>query len=493
MPRLDIPIIGFQPDVDASTPGVVLEGSGLVPYADGFGPPPVRESSGRDTLADDCTGAAAVRLLDDSSRSFAGTASALYELTGTTWTDRSAGGGYTGTADTPWRFAQFGNLTVACNKVDATQGSSSGAFSALGTNCPKAAICETVAGFVMLLNYNDGVNDYADGWWCSPYQNPSGDWTASIATQAANGRLFDTPGPIRAGRRLGNAMVVYKERSIYMGFYQGPPVIWRWQLIPGDVGALSQEAVIEVNLGGTPMHIFAGYDDFYRFDGTRPVSIGDGVRKWYQSNVPAEYRFRTKLLHDRTDGIVYFCLPDSAGELTQLLAYNYRMNRWGVATSEAVGAVVEYLSPGITYNDLGSFYSTYNTLPDIAYDSPFWTANSPIPAYFNGRILRLFTGTPGASDQNYFIFGSTGDEERYRTVTRVRPRMVGSAPVSGSLFLYHAIIYGALRGPDYAPYNETLNKFDVIRSSHWFKPRFEFTGDFRITAYTYFLEEDGEE
>lgn len=497
MSQIDVKIIGFAPDLDISTPGIILDsapgtyGIAFIPTINGIAPPKTLRVAFPSALASPCKGSAAVRKVDDSRRLFAGTQTKLYEA-GSTWTDVS-GATYTGGVDNRWRFAQFGNDTIATNFADAMQVSaSSGAFSALGGSPPKAAIVETCQGFVMAFDYNDGVNIYHDGWWCSALQN-DGSWSPSIATQAANGRLLDTPGSIRAARAMGNIMVAYKERSMYMGFYDGPPVIWRWQLVPGEIGAVSQEAVVNVLINGSPAQIFAGFDGFYIFDGTRPVSIGDPLKKWFNTNVSAQYRYKIQAMHDRQNQTVYFYLPDSSGNLSFCVPYNYRADRWGyLSLINPIQAAIEYLGLGVTYESLGTLYTTYDNLPAIPYDSPFWTSGAPIAAVFaSNNILNTYTGS---GDTSGFKCGYTGSNDTFFTLTRIRPKfnIYPASEVSFQGTLYYTQNLGAT--PSNVPIPSLNNgKMDVLKSSKWFAPQFIGSDDYEMTGYSLIGEEDGNE
>src|SRR5690606_30755773 len=217
-------------------------------------------------------GAAAVRKLDDTTRLIAGTAEGLYESGTGAWTDRTnAGGAYSLSDGHRWRFAQFGDVTLAAAKSEILQFSSSGAFADAASDAPKGAIVETVNNFVFLFDVNDQgeIYDSADrphGWWCAGIGGYTV-WTPSIANQSYTGDLTSTPGKIRAGRRFGRSIVAYKERSMYLGTYAGQQG-WDFDLLPGEAGALSQEVVIDVGTSENPKHIFMGADDFYVFDGS---------------------------------------------------------------------------------------------------------------------------------------------------------------------------------------------------------------------------------
>lgn len=487
---MDVQIAGFLPDQEITFNGAILGGASFVPTTNGIGAAKKPVSVGLSSLPSACLGAAALRKVDDTKRIIVGTSSKLYEASSNIYTDLSKIGGYAGNIDNPWRFDQYGNDTIATNLIDPVQVSSGSTFANLAGSPPKAAIVAVSNGFVMLFNYNDGINAYADGWWCSGLYN-STTWTPSIATQAANGRLLDTAGSIRAAKLLGNVMVVYKERSMYLGFYDGAPIIWRWQLVAGEIGAVSQEAVANVIINGSPVHIFAGFDDIYIFDGSRPISIGIGaVREWYNMTVPAQYRYRIKHMHDRTAQNVWFFLPDSTGALTYALVYNYIQQKYGLVTGlSAIEAVIEYLSGGVTYDGMGNLYSTYDSLPAISYDSPYWTSGSPLPAAFDStHTLNTFSGTPATSN---FQMAYIGDLSQYQTLTRIRP-MLNIYPASGSASLYTTSILGSTSSSS-SSYPLNNGKIDLMKSSRWFSVNFSFTGEFEMVGYNATLEPDGEE
>jgi len=478
-----IPALGFQPDIPATTPGVFTDCTNIVPTLTGFKAAPSMTSAGYSALADTCRGTALITRLDNTRRFFAATPAAIYEDLGGTWTDRSRAGGYTAGGENRYRFAQFGNATLIANQVDVLQVSTDGAFADIA-DAPQARIIETVAGFVMALATVDADNgDQSDRWWCSGLYDHLA-WTPSAATQCANGRLIDSPGEIRAGRKLGNDMVVYKEKSMYLGQYVGPPVIWQWQQVPGDVGALSQECVVNI---GTA-HVFIGNDDFWMFDGTRPVSIGAPVRYWFFKNASRQYLYRTQGYYDRFNALVYwyFVSNKSAGVLDECLIYNVKTGKWG-RTTRSIAAPVEYVSPGITFDDMGDVYETYDDIAGATYDSPQWFAQGQESAVFDtAGLLQLLNGPALPSS---ITVHDAGDDSRYSTLSRVRPRFTLS-PISGSLQAYFKEVEGdALQVGETATLED--GKFDLMWSARWHRVQMNFTGEMEMNAYNLELTPDG--
>ena len=498
MNKVDIPIRGFAPDLDYATPGIIVESTGLLPTINGV--TVLGENvnvTGLPALAAASRGAVIARKLDDSRRLIAGTRTKLYEASTSSWTDVTrVSGDYVGGVENRWRFTQFGNQTIATNRVDEMQESSSGAFDDLAT-APKASIVEAVGQQIMAFDYNDGVNDYPDGWYTCAVGN-SASWTPSIATGAVNGRLTDTPGPIRAGKRLGDNIIVYKERSMYIGQQEGPPIWWRWQLVPGEIGAVSQEAVVNV---GTA-HIFAAMDGFYYFDGSRPVPIDAEIRKWYNTVVFAQNKYKIRASHDKARRIVLFYLPDSAGSLSTGLAYNYQSNMW-TKVGNAIGetqVTLEYIAPGLAYDDLGTFYSTYDNLPSIAYDSPFWTAGAEQIAKFNSvNRLQVYSDTSFNVFTQFFT-GIYGDDTKYRTLKRIRLKYNISPDLDDEL-THRAYVYslgrrsGTFADYELRGYGEiSEGKADVQFSDKFFRLRFDLpSAHLELTGYTLYWEDDGDE
>lgn len=481
------PLKGFAPDLDPTEPGIITDCQNIIPTMKGFAAAPSAVPTGLDALADDCRGLVVARKLDDTNRIIAGTETKLYERSGTGWSDVSAGGGaYTGGAETRWRFAQFGDVTIATNRAEVIQASSSGAFAALAGNPPKATIVESVAGFIMLFDYSDathGYGDAPDGWWCCGLYNHT-TWAPSTATQAATGRLFDTPGKIIAGRRLGSNIVAYKEKSMYLGIYQGPPFVWGWQLVSSDIGCVSQEACVNI---GTA-HLFASHDNFYAFDGTQPVPIGDEVKEWYQSRLNLAFKHRVTTLHDRARSLVYFYFPSSAstsGDPDIGLVYNYRTQEWGRADM-SLQAAAEYVSGTLTYDDLGGLYATYDDLPAISYDSPFWTSATFVPAIVNtSNQLCSLNGTPGSSS---ITTGDVGDDESLSFLSRITPRFL-TTPDSGSLTAYSRNSMGeSLTTGSTATMSS--NRFDVMQSARWHRVGMTFSGEMELVGLKWALQED---
>ena len=485
-------LIGYSPDIDPTIEGVITECSAFVPSERGMKGAPSAVDLGGAALAAECHGAVTLRRLDDSFRTIAGTTTKLYEQSGATWTDvsRSAGGAYACGADSSWRFAQFGDTLLAVNKADTLQASTTGLFSNV-TGAPKADIIETVGNHVVLANTNEATyGDSPNRWWVSAIRDYTS-WTPSINTECATNTLVSTSGRIFAAKRFGEQIVFYKERSMYIGTFVGAPIVLDVQQIAGDAGCSSQEAVVNVGTADNPVHIFMGADDFWRFDGARPVPLGSPLRKTVYAELNGTYAYKIKTLHDRINSRIYFYYPSNAGGgvLDKCVVYHYRTNVWG-RDDRTIEAGIELLTNGITYDTLDTLYPTYDSLPtNISYDSPFWTSGTRRVAFFN--TAHKAYSLDGVATSSSFTTGDFGDDTNYYLLSRVKPIWL-TKPTTATLVNY----YKNNEGDTLTTGTTTAisgSRFDLLRSARWHRLQFNMTGDNEVSTINAEYTQDGME
>ena len=487
-----VPLIGYAPDADTTKRGVLVDCSAMIPTMKGMAVAPSAVSTGA-TLAAACRGAAALRELDNTTRLVAGSAAKLYELSGTSWTDRTraSGGDYGLTGEIRWRFAQFGSVSLAAAKTDILQASTSGAFVNVSTSPSiKAALVETVNNFVMLANTNEtAYGDSPSRWYCSALRDYA-DWTPSVNTQCATGTLDASPGPILGLKRFGETVIAYKLRSMFRGTYVGQPTIWEWPQVPGDVGAVSNEAIVDIGTPEAPVHAFMGESDFYVYDGARPRSIGTNtVKERVFGELNRNRQGVTIAQHDRVRSLIrwYYPTVDSVNP-DKCVVWNYRTNRWG-RDDRQIEAAVDYVEPGIVYDNLGSSYATYHDLPNAQYDSAFLASDSASTAFFDtSHILKTLDGAPVSGS---ITTGDLGDDSIFTCVSRIRPRFV-TYPASSSLTNYYRNILGSSLTVG-AGATLVNGKYDFEREARWHRFLMQFNGATEISGFTVSAEVGGDE
>ncbi len=479
-----IPLIGFAPDADVTTPGIITSCSNLIPYLNGMeGAPEPTTPASTPALAAACIGAAVVTKLDDTRRIIAGTTTKLYELLSGSWTDIGRAAAYTGGVDTRWSITQFGNSTLCANRSDVIQRSTGGAFSDVAT-APKAEILFTVGAFVMALNLNDG-SEKPDGWQCSAAFDDTS-WTPSLATQATAGRLVATAGKLTAGMRLGEYAIAYKMKSIYLGQYVGAPTVWNWLQVPGgEAGCIGKEAICDI--GGA--HFFVGDDNMWIFDGTRPVPVADGiVRQFFFDNSNPSYRYKTICVFDRQKNLVWVFYPSLGSSIPDsALVYHITAKKWGVA-NRSIEAALNYISSGVTIDGLSAISATIDGLSSYSFDSQFWLAGGRSMSIFNtSHQLQSMTG---ATVNSSMTTGAVGDDYQVSALNRIRMRYA-LAPQAATVQTFVQMNSGV--GFTAAASGTVLDgKFDLRQSARWHKATFSFTGPVRITAMDADLTPAGE-
>lgn len=491
-------IQGFAPDLDPTTPGVLTSVVGKFPTIRGMKAAPSASNTGLPALAAIALGAASLTKLDGTKRFFAGTTAALYEANGVvSWTDATRlSGAYNGASDKRWRFAQFGDTSLAVQPGDVLQYIEGGAAFANVTGAPQAAIVETVFQFVFLCGTNEGTfGDSPNRWWCSGISDYT-DWTPAASTQCTTDVLTSVGGAITAARRLGDSLIIYKRNSMYRLDYVGPPQVWRPTEVATDVGAVSHESVVLITTAtGGAAHIFQGADDFYYYDGSKPIPIGNPVKNWFLEQLSTSFSPLSIASLDSKNSIVRFFFPSTSisswgGIIDKCLIYNYRSNKWGV-DDKTIEGVVEHQTGGLTYASLEATYATYALLEAAfgSYGSVSWFVGSPATVIFNSsHVAQQLTGVAGETS---FTTGDIGKDGQMTLVTRVRPRDTAK-PASSTLTNYYR---GALGDSLTEGATTTLasGKYDFIRSARWHRLKKTDTGDGECVGLDIEVQDDGEE
>lgn len=175
----------------------------------------------------------------------------------------------------------------------------------------------------------------------------------------------------------------------------------------------------------------------------------------------------------------YFPSTASTGICDTCVVYNIRTDQWGKFT-RSIEAVIQYSSGNVTYDGLGTLYSTYDNLPNIAYDSPFWIADNTVPGVIStDHKLYSLTGVPGPS---YIITGDIGDETNYSLLRRVTPRY-RTSPATAQGTNYYRYDFGVAPVQD-STIAQTSGRFDFHRDARWHRIRMDWTGTMVINGYT---------
>ena len=341
-----IPITGLAPDDEPTKPGILTDCVNVVPTTNGVKVAPGWLQVA--TMPEAITGIFNSRDTDGLPTRVRGTASRLRIY-------RSPLGDGVGMTETTgftaaqsWAFAQFGNATLASDynkKILQATSATSWAFTEIA-DAPKAKIIVSSSNFVLAFGTSDATyGTQGDRWWCSAINDHSS-WTPSLSTQATTGRIVQDGGGFTAALPLGQSVVAYKDRAMFVGIYVGSPVVWQWDRVPGYAGAAGPGCVCDI--GGA--HFVVGPTGFWIFDGVRPQPIGVDVIAhnffWYR--LVGGYSPQVMTYYDRATTCVHIWHHDVlSGALRACLVYNITTGTWGrreVASAD-VTAVGEIWAP----------------------------------------------------------------------------------------------------------------------------------------------------
>jgi hypothetical protein len=464
-------IATFAPDANPMTPGILVEASGVYPSETGGIRAVPSAGPFTDALGAVCKGAFAFQDLSASFRTIAGTAAGLFELSNSAWTDVSKAGGYT--ADR-WRFAAWGDYILATNNTDAVQvQTAAGAdFADLAGTPPLAKFITCAQNFVILANIPTAENRI---YWSA--QGDHTDWTPAISTQCGYVDLSDSPGNITGIARMGDDIVVFKERSLYHGSYVGPPYVWAFKRIPAFCGTPSQDSVVELENGV----YYTGEDDFYLYDGNLPKRVGQGVRFWFLNTVDRKYQAKVAGVYDGVRRLIFWFYPTQAsgtGELVEALIFDYQTGRWG-RIIQAIEAGLIHWGANVTYDTIADFFATYNAI-DIYYDSPWWSANSfGLAVIDTDHKLARLNGTPGSAS---VTTGDLGSLTGWSRIFRAWPYF-NITPTTCTITPQMKVKLGATATAGTGNAVKTDGSADQDLSGKFLNLKLNMTGDFEIATF----------
>lgn len=411
----------YAPDLDPTTPGILLDMDGFEPTVKGFKsrPSPV-------TLAPALPGVQTpiggyVALFSDSSvKVYAGSSTNLYRLDGAVWT--TVGSGFTATSR--WRFAQFGDDVIAvANNVDPQVAAGpASAFSILTGSAPTNATNVISVSSLVFMTASDV--------WYNSAVGTDNNWTPNIQTLAATGQFTDFPGPVVALAPLFRNVIVFKEGSMLLGQLIGGESVWNFQLLSDETGTLCQEAVVLL-----PESVaFIGQDDFYVTNGNTPQRIPNNLKEWFFETADPNELSNMLSWYNHHTSVIYWhfvsTTPVVAHQPDLWVAFNVRAGRW------AKGRITTYFVIPVTVGHHPNFHGGL-----------FFDVN---------KVLKTWTGTPGEA---FLKTGYVGDPGRLSQVFRLRPKYneypTGS-PLPDLVIPFHTNILGqpptqdtaAVRGSD---------------------------------------------
>ena len=127
---------------------------------------------------------------------------------------------------------------------------------------------------------------------------------------------------------MGDMNIIYKERSMYGMSFIGQPNIWRFQRLPGDIGALARGCVASTPIG----HVVLTAGDVILHSGQGPQSIINAkMRRWLFNQIDSTNYKRAFVSANPARNEVWICFP-TAGDTTcrVALVWNWTDATWTI-------------------------------------------------------------------------------------------------------------------------------------------------------------------
>lgn len=345
------------------------EASNVIPGSDGY-----RPFKGLATISDALTaraqGGAWFRTPDGDTYNFAGDATKLYLLDGSTWTDvtRLVGGAYATGGTDNWRFAQFKTKAYATNGVDDLQSfdlTSGTEWEAAAGSPPVSKYIGVVRNFLVLANIATAPQRVK---WSG--DNNSGTWTPSATTLSDEQDQPD--GGEVTGFTGGEFGLVFQESAIRKMTFEGGSTIFRFDVIAQELGATIPNTVV----GWGNRSFFCHRSGFHMVvGGQQVIPIGqDKINRWFWGQVDQTNLHRVSAAVDPVNSLYIVSFPTgNSGNPDAWIAYSWLSERWahGYADCEIIysGATQQTW----TLEDLDVFTS----IEDVPFslDSSYWTGS----------------------------------------------------------------------------------------------------------------------
>lgn len=348
-------------------------------------------------------GALAVQDKTANANVFAGDASKLYRLLGsTTFSDVSKVGGYTTGAAERWSFTQFGERVIGTNYTDPPQSFVMGTSTlfadliATGTTSLKARYVATVRDWVVFFNTQDTTDGVRPqrAWWTAiddPTEVPTPGTTTAREKQSD---YQDVVGPHGWGMQivgnLGSAdAALFFERAVYRMDYVGPPAIFSVKIAEGVRGCPASGSVVQIG----DICYFLGEDGFYSFNGAVAVPIGKTrVDEFFFDDVDLSKLYLVSAAIDPQRPIVYWAYPRAGvSYCNRVLAYNWVLDKWSATDVDSVQVqlLLQTLTVGVTVDTLGGDVDDYSQSVD---DRQFTGGRLTLGAFSTVNKLAYFSG-----------------------------------------------------------------------------------------------------
>ena len=300
-----------------------------------------------------------------------------------------------------WSFVQFQNRIIAVTPgvdihsadldlLDHDSDDSTGYFTPLAGNPPRASRIGVFRNFVMLGNLDD--HPHRVQW--SGFNN-SELWTPNASTQSG---LQDLPGHAGEVQAIvpGERGLIFQENAIHRVTHVGQPLIVQFDEVERNRGTQAPNSVCWT---GYRVFYYSPVGFFeYHMHTEESIPIGHNkVDRWVNENVADTRRMRG-VVDPLNKVAAWSIVRGEADHFTHILIYRWDIGAWGLIRADHTLLSV-YVSTGVQLDEtsFNTFYDDNIDNPDvqISFDSPIWTPGAlTLHAFGTDNTRGGFEGDP---------------------------------------------------------------------------------------------------
>ena len=412
---------------------------------------------------------------------------------GTTQTEITPASLFTGGVDDRWTGGTLAGLLVLNNGIDNPQYWNGNVATDLAT-LPgwntnwKANSIRPFKNYLVALNVSKSGTRYPHmvKWSHSadPGTMPTSWDETDVTKDAGEQDLAETPDLLVDSLAMGDALIIYKERSMYSMTFVGQPYIWRFQRLPGDSGMLSRGCGVATPVG----HVVLTAGDVIVHQAQGVESIADAqVRKYIFNSIDQTNYKRAFVTSNPQKNEVLICFPVNGGDGTcqKAAVWNWVDKTWGLRDLSSV----TYGASGQANITTGS--TTWDTDSDTwDTDATEWNETEYSP---NEARLLFCRSTPAISafDSGTTDYGTAftallersamtfGDATANKMIRTIYPRFDAGSGTTIQIQCGYA--FSSTQAPTWKPATTftvgTSNKADIFCNGKYLAIRFFTTGN----------------
>ncbi len=444
-----------------------------VPGTNSYKPMPSYQAV-TDPLAARALGAIDVRDKSNNAFQFAGTAAGLFGLSGTTWIDRSKGGGYATAAGEAWEFVLWKNRILATNFSNPMQFIELGGtqFADLHTTFQARHIA-VIGDYVVAGNTTDATDGVVPDRLRTSRFNDETNWIpsstlGSIARDLKGGAIQRIFG--------GEYGVVLGEAGTYRMDFVGAPTWFDVPLTLPEIGLIAPGAAARI---GDSVYAWSnqGFVAIKAGTGWDPIGAGK-VDRFAFKDLDQANLDRISAVSDPRGGRIFWAYPGSGssnGVPNKILCYDRNFGRWSCVEQD-LDILWRAGGIGFTLEGLDALFTSIDDMT-VSLDSTQWQGNSTVLlAGFNSAHRHGFfdgSALPATIETRELELGGNG----YESLLLGLRSLVDAGTVTVQIGTRRTQSDPVVWGPITSPTSFDNSLFKVRNKARYFRFRLNISGD----------------